>query len=135
MTLSLLFGGSTMYRLVHADLDVGWLAGDSVVFTGFASLAAAERAADAGYIALLEWLASRSNTPDEDEMAVHVAIGEDDISEWIGPNGEMLARIIQPDDGDGFAVAFTLPPRVHTVAAARAASRIFDAMQMILHDP
>jgi len=134
VTLALLFGGSAMYRLVHADLDVGWLAGDSIVFTGFASLAAAERAGDAGYIALLEWLASRSNMSGEDEMAVHVAIGEDDMSEWIGPNGEMLARVIQPDKREGFAVEFMLPPRVHTVAAARAASRIFDAMQMIPYD-
>lgn len=134
MTLSLLFGGSAMHRLVHADLDVGWLAGDSLVFTGFASLAAAERAGDAGYIALLEWLANRSNMSGEDEMAVHVAIGEDDKSEWIGPTGELLARIIQPDDGEGFAVEFTLPSSVHTVAAVRAASRIFDAMQMILGD-
>ena len=62
MTLSLLFGGSSMYRLVHADLDVGCLAGDSLVFTGFDSLAEAERAGDAGYIALLEWLGSRSGS-------------------------------------------------------------------------
>ena len=96
MTLSLLFGGSSMYRLVQADIDVGWLAGDSLVFTGFDSLAGAERAGDAGYIALLEWLASRGETTGEDEMALHVAVGEDDMSEWIGPKGKVLARIIRP---------------------------------------
>jgi len=134
MTLSLLFGGSTMYRLVHADLDVGWLAGDSLVFTGFDSLAEAERAGDAGYIALLEWLASRSDATGEEAMALHVAIGEDDMSEWIGPSGEVLARTIRPAGDDGFVIEFTLPPRIHTVAAAGAASRIFDAMQTTVHD-
>jgi hypothetical protein len=133
MTLSLLFGGSSMYRFVHADLDVGWLAGDSLVFTGFHSLAEAERAGDAGYIALLEWLASRSDTTGE-EMALHVAIGEDDMSEWIGPSGKVLARIFRPAEDNGFVIEFTLPPRVHTVAAARAASRIFEAMQTTMHD-
>jgi hypothetical protein len=133
MTLSLLFGGSSMYRLVHADLDVGCLAGDSLVFTGFDSLAEAERAGDAGYIALLEWLGSRSGTSGEEEMALHVAIGEDDMSEWLGPNGKVLGRIIRPADEEGFVVEFTLPPRVHTVAAARAASRIFDAIRMTMH--
>jgi hypothetical protein len=134
MTLSLLFGGSSMYRLVHADLDVGWLVGDSLVFTGFDSLADAERAGDAGYLAVLEWLASRSDTNGEQEMALHVAIGEDDMSEWIGPNGKVLGRIIRPADEEGFVVEFTLPPRVHTVAAARVASRIFDAIQITMHD-
>jgi hypothetical protein len=134
MTLSLLFGGSSKYRLVHADLDVGWLAGDSLVFTGFDSLAQAERAGDAGYIALLEWLASRGHTTGENEMALHVAIGEDNMSEWIGPNGKVLARIFRPAEDEGFVVEFTLPPRVHTVAAARAASRIFEAMQTTMHD-
>jgi len=133
MTLSLLFGGSSMYRLVHADTDVGWLAGDSLVFTGFASLAGAEHAGDAGYIALLEWLRSRGETGN-DEMALHVALGEDEMSEWMGPNGKILARIVRPAEDQGFIVEFTLPPRVHTVAAARVASRIFDAMQTTMHD-
>lgn len=129
MTLSLLFGGSSMYRLVHADIDVGWLAGDSIVFAGFDSLADAERAGDTGYVALLEWLASRGDAADEDRIRLHVAIGEDDMSEWIGPNGKVLARITRPAEDEGFVVELTLPPRVHTVAAARAASRMFDAMQ------
>jgi hypothetical protein len=134
MTLSLLFGGSSMYRLVHADLDVGWLAGDSLAFTGFDSLADAERAGDAGYLALLEWLASRSETSSEEKMALHVAIGEDDMSEWIGPNGKVLGRIIRPAEEESFVVEFTLPPRVPTVAAARAASRIFDAMRTTMRE-
>ena len=134
MTLSLLFGGSSMYRLMYADLDVGWLAGDSLVFSGFDSLGEAERAGDAGYIALLEWLASCRGKNAGEEMALHVAIGEDDMSEWIGPNGKVLARRVRPAEEEGFVVEFTLPPRVHTVAAARAASRIFDAMQTTMHD-
>jgi hypothetical protein len=134
MTLSLLFGGSSMYRLVHADLDVGWLAGDSLVFTGFDSLAEAERAGDAGYIALLEWLASRSDATGEGEMALHVAIDEDDMSEWIGPSGKVLARVSRPAGDECFVIEFTLPPRLHTADAARAASRIFDAMQRTMHD-
>jgi hypothetical protein len=123
-----------MYRLVHADIDVGWLEEDSLVFTGFDSLAEAERAGDAGYIALLEWLASRSDTSGNEEIALHVAIGEDDMSEWIGPNGKVLGRIIRPADDEGFVVEFSLPPGVHTVGMARAASRIFGAMQTTLQD-
>jgi hypothetical protein len=102
MTLSLLFGGSSMYRLVHADIDVGWLAGDSLIFTDFDSLAEAERAGDAGYVALLERLASRGETTGEDDMALHVAVGEDDMSEWIGAKGKVLARIIRPAEDEGF---------------------------------
>ena len=134
MALSLLLGGSSMYRLVYGDLDVGWLSGDSLAFTGFESLAEAERAGDAGYIALLEWLARRSDPRGDNDVALHVAIGEDDMSEWIGPNGKVLARIIRPANDEGFVVEFTLPPRVHTVAAARAASRLFDAMQATTDD-
>jgi hypothetical protein len=134
MTLSLLFGGPSMYRLVHGDVDVGWLGEDVLVFSGFDSLADAETAGDAGYIALLDWLASRSGRRGENQMALHVAVGEDDVSEWIGPNGKVLARIIRPAEDEGFVVEFTLPPRVHTTAAARAASRIFDAMHGRMHE-
>jgi hypothetical protein len=134
MTLSLLFGGSSMYRLVHAGGDVGWLAGDTIVFTGFDSLAEAERAGDAGYVALLEWLASRDQRMDEGELALHVAVGEDEMSEWMGPSGSVLARIIRPAEDEGFVIELTLPPRIHTAAAAHAASRIFDAMQTALQD-
>jgi len=41
MTSSLLFAGSSTYRLIHDGLDVGWLVGDTLVFTGFQSLAEA----------------------------------------------------------------------------------------------
>jgi hypothetical protein len=127
MTLSLLFGGSSMH-LVHDGLDVGWLAGDSLVFTGFDSLAEAERAGDAGYVALLEWLGSAGDGADDEKTRIHVAVGEDDLSEWIGPNGKALARVIRPADDESFIVEFTLPRSIHTVAAARVASRMFDAM-------
>jgi hypothetical protein len=128
MTLSLLFGGSSTYRLIHDGLDVGWLAGDALVFTGFDSLAEAERASDAGYVALLDWFGGAGDASDEERMRIHVAIDENDVSEWIGPNGKALARIIQPAEDEGFVVEFALPRSVHTVAAARVASRMFDAM-------
>jgi hypothetical protein len=133
VTLSLLFGGSSRYRLVHDGRDVGWLAGDALAFTGFDSLAEAERAGDAGYVALLEWLGRASDSVDEETMRIHVAVDENDLSEWIGPNGKALARIIRPADDDGFVIEFTLPRSVHTVAAAGAASRIFDAMHTTMH--
>ena len=133
MTLSLLFGGSSTHRLVHDGRDVGWLVGDALAFTGFDSLAAAERAGDAGYVALLEWLGGASASVDEETMRIHVAINENDMSEWIGPNGKALARIIRPAEDEGFVIEFMLPRSVHTVAAARAASRMFDAMQASMH--
>jgi hypothetical protein len=128
MTVSLLFGGSSTYRVIHDGFDVGWLAGDSLVFTGFDSLAAAERAGDAAYVALLEWLSSASDSGDEENIGIHVAIDENDMSEWIGPNGKAIARIIRPAEDEGFVIKLTLPRSVYTVAAARAASRMFDAM-------
>jgi hypothetical protein len=133
MTVSLLFGGSSTYRLIHDGFDVGWLAGDSLVFTGFDSLAEAERAGDAGYVALLEWLSSTSDSADDERIRIHVAIDENDMSEWIGPDGKALARIVRPAEDVGFVVEFTLPRSVHTVAAARAASWMFDAMHTTAH--
>jgi hypothetical protein len=129
MTLSLLFGGSSMYRLIHDRLDVGWLGGGALVFTGFDSLADAERASDAGYVALLDWFGGAGDATDEEKMRIHVAIDENDVSEWIGPNGNALARIIRPLEDEGFVIEFTLPRSLHTVAAARVASRMFDAMR------
>ena len=133
MKVSLLFAGSSTYRLIHNGFDVGWLAGDSLVFTGFDSLAEAECAADAAYVALLESMGSASDSADEEKVRIHVAIDENDMSEWIGPNGKGIARIIRPADVEGFVVEFTLPRSVHTVAAPRAASRMFDAMRTAMH--
>jgi hypothetical protein len=133
MALTLLFDGSSTYRLVYRELDVGWLVGDSLVFTGFGSVAEADRAGDAGYIALRAWLDRAGETAGEEKMTPRVAIDKDDMSEWIGPNGKALARIIRPAEDDGFVVEFTLPRSVHTVAAARAASRMFAAMQTTMH--
>ena len=130
MALSLLFGASTsMYRLVDDDRQVGTLAGDALVFTGFRSLADAERAGDAGYIALLAWLAEREERAADPHTMLHVAVNEDELSEWIGPNGRVLARIVRPGANERFEVEFTLPPHVPTAAAAGAASRIYDAIQ------
>lgn len=134
MTLSLVFGGSSTYRLADDGLDVGWLAGDSLVFTGFESISEAARAADAGYVALLDWLDKVSDTDDDENTRIHVGIDETDVSEWIGPNGKALARIIRPDEDKGFVVEFMLPRSVHTVAAARVASHMFDAMHTRLHE-
>lgn len=133
MSLSLYFGGSSTYRLVDGDRDVGWLNGDSIVFAGFDSLADAELAGDAGYVALLDWLASRQRGNPDEGTTLHVAVGEDKLSEWIGPNGHVLARIIRPAGDDGFIVEFTLPPRVHTAAVANAARRIHDAIRRARH--
>ena len=132
MTLSLLFAGSSTYRLIHDRLDVGWLVGDTLVFTGFRSLAEAERAGDAGYIALLDWLDGTSDVADEEKMRIHVAIDENDMPEWIGPTGKALARIIRPAEDEGLVVEFKIPRTVYTVAAANAASRMFDAMHATL---
>lgn len=128
MSLALYFGGSATYRLVDGDRDVGWLHEDSLVFAGFESLADAERAGDAGYVALLDWLASRRRSKRHEGTTLHVAVGQDELSEWIGPDGTVLARIIRPAEGDGFIVAFTLPPRIHTAAVAQAAQRIYEAI-------
>jgi hypothetical protein len=128
MSLALYFGGSATYRLVDGDRDVGWLHEDSLVFAGFDSLADAERAGDAGYVALLDWLASRRRSNRNEGTTLHVAVGQDELSEWIGPNGNVLARIIRPAEGDRFIVEFTLPARIHTAAVAQAAQRIYEAI-------
>jgi hypothetical protein len=129
MELSLLFGGSAMYQLQYHGVNVGYLDGDALVFTGFTSLDEAERAGDAGYLAMLEWLASRDRAGAEDTPTLHVALGEDSTSEWMGPNGHVLARIIRPAENDGFVIEFTLPNRLPTTLARQLASRIYHAMQ------
>jgi hypothetical protein len=131
MSLALYFGGSATYRLVDGNRDVGWVHEDSLVFDGFDSLADAERAGDAGYVALLDWLANRRRPNRHEGTTLHVAVGEDELSEWIGPGGNVLARIIRPTEGDRFIVEFTLPPRLHTAAAAQAAQRIYEAIHGI----
>ena len=129
MALSLEFGGASGHRLVEAGLHIGWLAGDKLRFIGFETLVDAERAGDAGYVALLQWLASRRRGVPEDPPALHVALTQDGRSEWIGPNGRVLARMLGSDEGDGFSIEFTLPERLHTAAAADAASHVYDAMR------
>lgn len=133
MSLALHFSGSSTYRLVDGDRDVGWLHGDALVFTGFHSLADAERAGDAGYVALLDWLARRQRGNPEEGTTLHVAVGEDALSEWIGPNGHMLARIVRPAEDEGFIVEFTLPRRLHAAALAKVARRVYDAMGTARH--
>jgi hypothetical protein len=129
MELSLLFGGSSLYQLQHNGISVGYIEGDSLVLTGFQSLAEAESAGDAGYIAMLDWLAERERPGREGTRTLHVAVGEDSTSEWIGPNGHVLARIIRPAENDGFVIDFTLPPRLPTTLVRQLASRIYGAMQ------
>lgn len=134
MELSLLFGGSSMYQLQHNGVSVGYIDRDSLVFTAFTSLAEAERAGDAGYIAMLDWLADRQPRAREDTQTLHVAVGEDSTSEWIGPNGHVLARIIRPADDNGFLIDFTLPARLPTTLARQLASRIYHAMRTVRHE-
>jgi hypothetical protein len=132
MSLTLLFGAaSSMYRLVDGARDVGTLAGERLVFTGFSSLLDAERAGDAGYVALLAWLAERAECREAGERTLHVAVNEDALSEWIGPDGRVMARILRAGTGasERFEVEFTLPADVHTGDAARLATRIYDAME------
>ena len=128
MALSLEFGRSSGHRLLESGLHVGWLAGDKLRFIGFETLVDAERAGDAGYVALLQWLASHQREVHESIPALHVALRQDGRSEWIGPNGRALARMLGPDEGDRFSIEFTLPERLHTAAAAHAASHVYDAI-------
>lgn len=128
MALSLLFVGTSRYQLVHDDRVVGYLEGDSLVFTGFESLMDAEHAGDAGYVALLEWLAGPEYGRRDEPLEIHVAVGEDHSSEWIGPNGRVLARIIRPDADEHYLIEFRLPPELPVTLMHRAASRIAEAM-------
>jgi hypothetical protein len=129
MELSLQFGGSAMYQLQYGGVNIGYLDADALVFTGFTSLEEAERAGDAGYLAMLDWLANRNEVGADGTQTLHVALGEDSTSEWMGPNGHVLARIIRPADDDAFVIEFTLPERLPTTSARQLASRIYHAMR------
>jgi hypothetical protein len=129
MELSLLFGGSSMYQLQYHGVHVGYLTADTLVFTGFTSLDQAERAGDAGYLAMLDWLSSRDQASAGDTPTLHVALAEDRTSEWMGQDGHVLARIIRPTHDAGFLIEFTLPDRLPTTLARQLASRIYRAMR------
>jgi hypothetical protein len=128
MGLSLTFAGPSTYRLVDDGVDVGRLAGNLLVFSGFATQHEAEHAGDAGYVALLQWMAYRKGGVREDFPAVHVALSENGTSEWLGPDGESLARAIPSSDPQGFVLEFTLPEDLYTAVAARAAIHVYESI-------
>jgi hypothetical protein len=128
MALSLVFEAPSTYRLLDNGTDVGRLAENRLVFTGFATMHDAEHAGDAGYVALLHWLAYRRGGVREDVPSVHVAVSEDGTSEWIGPEGQSLVRVIHSRDPESFALELILPKDLYTAVAARAATHLYEAI-------
>jgi len=70
MTSSLLFAGSSTYRLIHDGLDVGWLLETHSYSLAFSRSRRPERAGDAGHVALLDWLDGTSEVADEEKMRI-----------------------------------------------------------------
>jgi hypothetical protein len=128
MALSLVFEGPSTYALVDNGVDVGCLTQNLLVFTGFPTMHDAEHAADAGYVALLHWLAYRRGGVREDAPALNVALSEDGTSEWIGPEGDSLVRVIRSPDSRRFALEFLLPKGLYTAMAAHAATHVHEAI-------
>jgi hypothetical protein len=128
MALSLVFEGPATYRLVDNGADVGCLAENLLVFTGFPTMHDAELAADAGYVALLHWLAHRRGDVREDAPALNVVLSEDGTSEWIGPEGTSVARVIRSPDSRHFELEFLLPKGLYTAVAAYAATHLYEAI-------
>lgn len=128
MARSLEFERASTYRLLDNGMDVGRLVGNTLVVSGFANVDQAERAADAGYAALLQLLAYHRGTTVNQPMPVHIAVSENGTSEWIGPTGESLVRIIDPGNHESISVEFTLLRDPHTTVATSAAMHVYQAM-------
>jgi hypothetical protein len=128
MARSLEYQGASTYRLLDNGMDVGRLVGNTLVVSGFANINEAERAADAGYAALLRLLAYHRGTVMHRPPGVHVAVSEDGASEWIGPMGEPLARIVDPGNHESISVEFTLLRDPYTTVATSAAMHVYHAV-------
>jgi hypothetical protein len=134
MAWSLEFERESTYRLLDNGMDVGRLVGNTLVVSGFANTDEAERAADAGYAALLRLLAYHRGTTVHRSPAVHVAVNEDGTSEWIGPMGESLARILDPGNHESISVEFTLLRDPYTTVATSAAMHVYQSVMEARHD-
>ena len=128
MARSLEYEGASTYRLLNNGMDVGRLAGNTLVLSGFANTDEAERAANAGYAALLRLLAYHRGTVVHRPPGVHVAVSEDGALEWIGPMGEPLARIVDPGNHESISVEFTLLRDPYTTVATSAAMHVYHAV-------
>jgi hypothetical protein len=135
MGISFLLEGPRRYCLVDDGSEVAWIDEDAMEFRGFATRSEAERAADAGYARLLDWLRSNVNDPIYRPTRLHAVVDADGRSEWIGPDGRALTRLVRPEEDGEFTVALKLPLTLPTTVLARAASNVYDAMRRAGHTP
>lgn len=147
MFLSLLFRGARGYTLLHGTREVGSLNGSVLRFHPFATETDAIRAADAGYHALLRWLAARTDVqpvgprPGGAPPPADAESSGDSPPRWAGPDGAPIARLARHPSGarqeshhdvtraePAHAVEFVLPEDVYAAVALQPAQRIHEAM-------
>lgn len=120
--------GQATYGLTAAGKSIGWVRGRTIHVGGFAHADDALAAGDAGYLALVRWVARRRGEGFSEPPPVHVAATDDGSFEWLTPAGECAARLVLASDVGGLGVDFTLPDGLLPAVAARAVAQICNAM-------
>jgi hypothetical protein len=134
MARSLEFERASTYRLLDNGMEVGRLVGNTLVVSGFANTGEAERAADAGYAALLRLLAYHRATAVHRPPPMHIPVNEDRSAEWIEPMRESLARIVDPGNHESVSVEFTLLRDPDTTVATSAAMYVYQSIMEARRD-
>ncbi len=120
--------GPSTYGLTAAGKSIGWVKGRTIHVGGFAHADDALAAGEAGYLALVRWVARRRGEILSDPPPIHVAATDDGSFEWLEPNGDCAARLVVESDVGGFGVDLTLPGGLLTAVAAGAVAQICNAM-------
>ena len=136
MMLSIRYRGAGRYSLAHAGSEIGTIHGRSLRIGGFDTEAEAAEARHAGFVALLRWVALRSDAPrpGEDAPGIEEPARGDGAPATDG--GSVIARVLRPapDEPPGSsrgacAVEFRLPPRLYAAVALHAAQTIYGAIR------
>lgn len=137
--LSIRYRGAGRYGLSHRGDEIGTIHGRSLRIGGFDTEAEAAEARHAGFVALLRWIALRSDSARPAEGAPGIeesGRGRPGESPAADGGGSVIARLLHPTPGEkddstrgAFAVEFRLPPRLYAAVALHAAQTIYGAIR------
>lgn len=142
MTLSIRYRGAGRYVLAHAGNEVGTIQGRSLRIGGFDTEADAAEARHAGFVALLRWIALRSDGSRPREEAAGIeetargASASGAVATTGAEEGSVIARLLRLADDEqshpargAYAVEFRLPAGLFAAVALHAAQTIHAAIR------